>query len=73
MASGVPVLCQHHHIEIIHHGVDGRHDLVTASNRQRATGAKVILRVDHDQGVHERGLRAARLPPQCKAVIGANK
>ena len=54
MPCRVPVLGEHNKVEIIHHGVDLRHDLVTASHRQCAARAEIILRVDHDQGFHIR-------------------
>jgi hypothetical protein len=51
MARGVPVLCQHHGAGLFHARIYACHNLVPARDRQRATGAKVVLHVDHDQSV----------------------
>ena len=52
MARRMPVLGQHDKVEIGHHGIDLRHDFIAAGYRQRAARAEIILRVDHDQGLH---------------------
>ena len=52
MPCRMPVLGQHDKVEIGHHGIDPRHDLVAAGDRQCSARAEVILRVDYDQGFH---------------------
>src|SRR6185437_2285234 len=45
----MPILGQHHVIEVLHQPVDDRDDRVAVTHRQRATRAKIALDIDNEQ------------------------
>ncbi len=64
MPRRVPILRQDHHAEIIHHGIDPRHDLIAACHGQRAAGAEVFLHIDDDHCMAHGGFPVKVVCPQ---------
>jgi UPF0176 protein len=48
---GVPILCQDDDGKFIHQGIDAGDDLIAFGHGKQTAGAKIVLNVDHDQGL----------------------
>ena len=51
MPRRVPILRQDHGVELRHQRIDAAQNLIALGHFQRATGAEIILDIDHDQGM----------------------